>query len=544
MNRLLLLALLFVAPPAAAQVFDERFEDWPVDLRIRGTAVVASTLTDVALLGRARIRLPEDARLVSLVDEGVTDERAADYRTAFAVKENRFKTIRATEGPIDLGAVLGACEVLCWETTREQTGEERDQWLGAREAFAEHVAAGGIIVAVGPGASLLGAHLPGGAFGVTLLGLGVLPDTSIDVTFDGTPASWSELLGVQALRPRCVGIGVHADTALVLSGRRCSVVGAGRASFILSANCRQPRRMQDIVPRSGRRQRPTETLIDLTEWRRDAIDRTLEPFPAAEPKAPIVEKGTLLIVGGGGVPDGLMQRFIELAGGEEEARLVYVPCSESDTVDEQQRMVEGWRRRGVTHATFIHTKDRTRANGDEEFLAALENATGLWFGGGRQWNFSDSYYGTRAHRMMKDVLARGGVIGGSSAGASIQGRYLARATPIENIAIMAPGYERGGLGFLSGVAIDQHFTQRARQKDMTTLVDRHPQLLGIGIDETTAIEVSGSLARVSGAGKVFFYDRRQPVMPGQADYLALPAGKTFDLVQRAIVQPETAPERR
>jgi len=191
---------------------------------------------------------------------------------------------------------------------------------------------------------------------------------------------------------------------------------------------------------------------------------------------------------------------------------------------------------GVKHATFIHTKDRNKANTDEEFLAPLKNATGIWFGGGRQWNFADSYYGTKAHELMKAVVRKGGVVGGSSAGASIQARYLARATPIGNTRIMAPGYERGGLGFISGVAIDQHFSQRGRQKDMTQLVNRYPQLLGIGIDEATAIIVQESIAEVVGRGKVHFYDRRQPVYPDKPDYTALPAGSTYDLAARKVVK--------
>ena len=165
----------------------------------------------------------------------------------------------------------------------------------------------------------------------------------------------------------------------------------------------------------------------------------------------------------------------------------------------------------------------------------MKKATGVWFGGGRQWNFADSYYGTEAHQLMKDVLARGGVIGGSSAGASIQGGYLARANPVANFDIMAPGYERG-LGFLPGVAIDQHFTQRGRQKDMTQLADRYPQLLGIGIDESTAIRVQGSKAEVVGNGKVFFYDRRKPVVPGEKDYLALSKGQSLDLQKREVIE--------
>ena len=144
---------------------------------------------------------------------------------------------------------------------------------------------------------------------------------------------------------------------------------------------------------------------------------------------------------------------------------------------------------------------------------------------------------------MKDVLKRGGVIAGSSAGASIQAEYLARATPIENFDIMAAGYERGGLGFIVGVAIDQHFSQRGRQKDMAKLVDCYPQLLGIGLDEATAIIVQKSTAEIVGRGKVFFYDRSQTAAD-DVDYVALPAGSSYNLATRTVlidttvVQPE------
>src|SRR6056297_3747468 len=99
---------------------------------------------------------------------------------------------------------------------------------------------------------------------------------------------------------------------------------------------------------------------------------------------------------------------------------------------------------------------------------------------------------------------------------------------------MAAGYERG-LGFLTGVAIDQHFSQRNRQPDMSSLVDRYPQLLGIGIDESTALIVNGSAAEIVGQGQVFFYDRRRPVGADLPDYLALGAGQTFDLAERVEV---------
>jgi cyanophycinase len=137
---------------------------------------------------------------------------------------------------------------------------------------------------------------------------------------------------------------------------------------------------------------------------------------------------------------------------------------------------------------------------------------------------------------MKQCVERGGVIGGSSAGASIQAAYLARATPIENFQIMAPGYERGGLGFLQGVAIDQHFSQRNRIPDMSQLVKTYPQLLGIGIDETTAIEVSASTAIVSGNGSVYFFDGTKRSEDDSPSFVKLRQGDRYDLIQRSTIR--------
>ena len=108
---------------------------------------------------------------------------------------------------------------------------------------------------------------------------------------------------------------------------------------------------------------------------------------------------------------------------------------------------------------------------------------------------------------------------------------------------MAFGYERGGLGFINGVAIDQHFSQRRRHKDMTQLVDTHPQLLGIGIDESTAIIVQKSKAKIVGRGKVHFYDRTQPVVPDKPDFIALGQGAEYDLAERKVLEePESESE--
>jgi cyanophycinase len=171
-------------------------------------------------------------------------------------------------------------------------------------------------------------------------------------------------------------------------------------------------------------------------------------------------------------------------------------------------------------------------------VEALKSAKGVWFGGGRQWRFVDAYGGTPAEELLQDVLRRGGVIGGSSAGASIQGQYMPRGSPLGNEEIMAEGYERG-LGFLPGVAIDQHFTQRKRQGDMTALMQRYPQLLGIGIDEGTAIVVQGVRAEVIGRNGVHFYDYRGGPPAGERDFMLLKAGEKYDLGLRKMIGQST-----
>jgi cyanophycinase len=169
-----------------------------------------------------------------------------------------------------------------------------------------------------------------------------------------------------------------------------------------------------------------------------------------------------------------------------------------------------------------------------EFVAAIENTKAIWFSGGRQWRFVDAYMGTKAEELFRGVLVRGGVIGGSSAGASIQSQYMPRGSPLENTDMMAEGYERG-LGFLPGAAVDQHFTQRKRHEDMTALMRRYPQILGIGLDEETAIVVQGSRAQVIGRGGAHFYDYRTGPPAGEHDYLLLHAGDRYDLARRQTI---------
>ncbi len=230
-----------------------------------------------------------------------------------------------------------------------------------------------------------------------------------------------------------------------------------------------------------------------------------------------------MIVGGGAVGPELAARFFELAGGKD-AAIVVIPTADgakeygSDYLDKTFL-----KKAGATHLTLLHTNDRGVAD-SKAFTEPLRKARAVWFAGGRQWRLVDSYLNTRTEKELFALLKRGGVIGGSSAGATIQGSYLVRGAREGNETMMAKGYERG-MGFLRNTAIDQHILTRHRERDMEAVVKAHPGLLGIGIDESTAILVHGDAFTVLGKSKV-------AITTAGAPLYFLKSGDRFDLITR------------
>ena len=215
------------------------------------------------------------------------------------------------------------------------------------------------------------------------------------------------------------------------------------------------------------------------------------------------ESGTLVIVGGGRVGKAITEKFLELAGGLS-AKIVVIPTAAGGEINvDKVGFANQLKSYGATDVTVLHTYDKKEADTDA-FLLPLKEATAVWFGGGRQWRLVDAYAGTRAEQLFWDVLNKGGVIGGSSAGATIQGSYLARGDTRNNQIMM--GDHEKGFGFIKNIAIDQHVLARNRQFDMFSILKNKPDLLGIGIDERTAIVVKGDYFNVIGDSKVLIYD--------------------------------------
>jgi cyanophycinase len=247
---------------------------------------------------------------------------------------------------------------------------------------------------------------------------------------------------------------------------------------------------------------------------------------AAEAGGPA--KGSLLVVGGGRLTPAIVQKFVDLAGGSDQL-LVVIPTADG-RAEADPRSGDFLKRAGATQVVVLHTLDRAEADTDA-FVEPLKRARGVWFTGGRQWRLVDSYLNTKVHRELEALLARGGVIGGTSAGATIQGSYLVRGAREGNTIMMAPGYEQG-MGFLRNTAIDQHLLKRNRQNDLLEVIDRHPGLLGIGIDESTAIVVEKDRFEVIGESKVAIYDSGYRPPAGEPRYYFLEPGDRFDLKLR------------
>ena len=256
---------------------------------------------------------------------------------------------------------------------------------------------------------------------------------------------------------------------------------------------------------------------------------TLERL-AGQPATLGPAKGSLIIVGGGGMPKVIFDRFFEAAGGRD-AKLVVVPTAGSGAeYDESTSSVKMFKKAGATNVHLLHTRD-TKVADSEEFVAVLRDARAVWFGGGRQWRLADAYLGTKTEAAFHDVLKRGGVIGGSSAGATIQASYLVRGAPEGNQIMMSPGHEQG-FAYIRNSAIDQHLLARKRENDMLPVIRKHPHLLGIGIDESTALYVRGNTAEVIGKSKVLFYDIALEKTGGKKFYTTLDPGDRFDLKSR------------
>ena len=287
-------------------------------------------------------------------------------------------------------------------------------------------------------------------------------------------------------------------------------------------------------------------LLSVVFWLTcSTAPQPISPNQWAPVKGP--ENGHLVIAGGGKLDGtGILEKFVELAGGEK-AEIVVIPTAGTDLYigfpDREKQLRAMFLDRGAAMVEVLHTRDPNEAD-NTEFAVAVMTATGVWFTCGRQWRLVDAYANTVTLEAIRGVLARGGVVGGSSAGATIQGSYLVRGDTSGNTIMM--GDHKEGFSLLTNSAIDQHLLRRNRQFDMYSVLAKHPSLLGIGLDEGTAIVVKGYQCEVIGKSYVAIYNgslnsEKFPML-SQNDFRPfhlLREGDRFDLAKRTMIREET-----
>jgi cyanophycinase len=211
-------------------------------------------------------------------------------------------------------------------------------------------------------------------------------------------------------------------------------------------------------------------------------------------------KGTLVVVGGGGTTPEIVARTLGLAGGAR-AVVAVLPQS-SELPDAGDSSVTMWLEAGAKEARKVLFDDRAKAR------AALESSTLIWMPGGDQNRFMKQIAGTGLDDVIRERFRAGAVVGGTSAGAAVLSEVMLTGdADLQNITtaktITAPG-----LGLWPDVIVDQHFLKRQRQNRLISAVLDRPNLVGVGIDESTAVIVRGRTLEVLGKSAAVVFDAR------------------------------------
>lgn len=272
-----------------------------------------------------------------------------------------------------------------------------------------------------------------------------------------------------------------------------------------------------------------------------ALALTCLGLAAGTPAAP--PKGTLVIVGGGGMPQDILDAFLAASGGKDGV-VGIVPTSTSDPDGALKEWKADLEKAGLV---FVALDVRAREDASRpDILAAARRCTGYWFSGGDQGRVGDKIVGTPLQQIILERYRAGAAIGGTSAGAAIMSKVMLTGDDRngkEALSEFGPGaYQtREGMGFLPDrVVVDQHFLRRGRENRLFSVIMERPDHLGLGIDEATALVVKDGRAKVVGERSVMVFDPARMTLKGEAfrdlRIHVLRAGQSIDLATREVSQ--------
>ena len=254
--------------------------------------------------------------------------------------------------------------------------------------------------------------------------------------------------------------------------------------------------------------------------------------------------GVLIVIGGGEDKEGRRTILKEVARHVRGGKLVVATVASHEPSGYFEIYQQGFDGLDVGELVELYIEDRAEASSEEK-LRLLDGAAGVFFTGGDQLRISSQIGDTPIERRVREIYQQGGVVAGTSAGASVMSEtMLVKGTSSETHRIgdlhMAPG-----LGLVQDAIIDQHFAERGRFGRLIGAVAQNPRVLGIGIDEDTAAVIRGRRFNVFGSGGIYVVDGEKVTYSNIADERSdralslydvrvhvLSAGDCFDLETR------------
>lgn len=221
----------------------------------------------------------------------------------------------------------------------------------------------------------------------------------------------------------------------------------------------------------------------------------------------LIKGGNLFLVGGGFRPNELMKHFVDLANG---GTIIVLPLASERAGFAGKEEVKLLRSVGAKDVRIMHIEDRRDAY-RKGYIDMIRNSGGVWFTGGDQVNIIKKILDTPLLSAIIYMRQQGGVVGGTSAGTACQSDVVLTGK-VNDYGIVAPRNVETirGLGLIKNVILDQHFVRRNRSNRLLSVVLEHPNFVGLGIDESTAIWVNpkGKIM-VMGSSVVMMFDARE-----------------------------------
>ncbi len=267
-------------------------------------------------------------------------------------------------------------------------------------------------------------------------------------------------------------------------------------------------------------------------------------------------RGVVMPIGGAEDKVGrmiILREVVKLAGGAA-ARIVVISTASSLGDEITHAYLSLFAGLGVDDVVGVRPESRQQAD-DPGLIAAVDRATAVFMTGGNQVKLATLVVGTGLGKAIVEANERGAIVAGTSAGASICSRHMVSFGPGGTTPKFRISHVSEGLGLLSEIIVDQHFTQRNRFGRLFALIAANPAQLGIGIDEdTAAIITPDSVMEVKGRGVVTVVDGSglvttaytatgtQPLMISGLNLHTLPRGARFDLRSRRLLSAPGLPE--